>query len=81
MKKKIFIFKVGRHKFDLINHQFKLEFVDPGLYFVQDENNCINPLLQVGSGSESGSGSNEIVPEPAGQKSMDPTGSGSSSLL
>ena len=30
-----------------------LEFVDPGLYFVQDENNFINPLLQVGSGSES----------------------------
>ena len=28
-----------------------LEFVDSGLYFVQDENNFINPLLQVGSGS------------------------------
>ena len=27
-----------------------LEFVDSGLYFVQDENNFINPLLQVGSG-------------------------------
>ena len=26
-----------------------LEFVDSGLYFVQDENNFINPLLQVGS--------------------------------
>ena len=29
-----------------------LEFVDFGLYFVQDENNFINPLLQVGSGSD-----------------------------
>ena len=28
-----------------------LEFVDSGLYFVQDENNFINPLLQVGSRS------------------------------
>ena len=28
-----------------------LEFVDSGLYFVQDENNFINPFLQVGSGS------------------------------
>ena len=31
---------------DLINHHFKLEFVDSGLYFVEDENNFINPLLQ-----------------------------------
>ena len=30
-----------------------LEFVDSGLFFVQDENNFINPLLQVGSGSGS----------------------------
>ena len=30
-----------------------LEFDDPGLYFVQDENNFINLLLNVGSGSES----------------------------
>ena len=30
-----------------------LEFVDSGLYFVQDKNNFINPLLQVGSGSGS----------------------------
>ena len=30
-----------------------LEFVDSGLYFVQDEKNVINPLLQVGSGSGS----------------------------
>ena len=28
-----------------------LEFVNSGLYFVQDENNFINSLLQVGSGS------------------------------
>ena len=28
-----------------------LEFVNSGLYFVQDENNFTNPLLQVGSGS------------------------------
>ena len=26
-----------------------LEFVDSDLYFVQDKNNFINPLLQVGS--------------------------------
>ena len=30
-----------------------LEFVDSGLYFVQDKNDFINPLLQVGSGSRS----------------------------
>ena len=52
-----------------------LEFVDSDLYFVQDKNNCINTLLQVGSGSV------EKVPDPAGQKSPDPTGSGSSSQL
>ena len=28
-----------------------LEFVDSGLYFVQDKKNFINALLQVGSGS------------------------------
>jgi len=48
-----------------------LEFVDSGLYFVQDEYNLINPLLQVGSGS----GSNEKIPDPAGKNSTDPTGS------
>ena len=52
-----------------------LEFVDSDSYFVQDKNNFINPLLQVGSGS----GSVE-KPDPEGQKSPDPTGSGSSSL-
>ena len=37
-----------------------LEFVDSDLYFVQDKNDFINPLLQVGSGSvekSTGSGS------------------------
>ena len=43
-----------------------LEFVDSGLYFVLDENNFINPLLQVGSGSgtvekSTGSGSSSQV--------------------
>ena len=51
-----------------------LEFVDSDLYFVQDKYNFINPLLQEGSGSV------ENVPDPAGKKSTDPTGSGSSSL-
>ena len=47
-----------------------LEFVDSDLYFVEDKNNFINPLLQVGSGSvekSTGSGGPKI------------TGSGSSS--
>ena len=37
-----------------------LEFVNSWLYFLQDENNFINPLLQVGTGSgekSTGSGS------------------------
>ena len=42
-----------------------LEFVDSGLYFVQDENNFINPLLQVGSGS----GFNEKSTGSGGPKS------------
>ena len=50
-----------------------LEFVDSGLYFVQDKNAFINPLLQVGSGS--GSGEKVPDPDPAGHKSTDPTGS------
>ena len=48
-----------------------LEFVHSGLYFVRDENNFINPLLQVGSGSDEksiGSGGPKI------------NGSGTSSL-
>ena len=42
-----------------------LEFVDSGLYFVPD----IYPLLQVGSGSD------EKVTDPEGQKSTDSSGS------
>ena len=37
-----------------------LKFVDSDLYFVQDKNSFINPLLQIGSGSvekSTGSGS------------------------
>ena len=59
-------------KFDIITHHFMLEFVDSDLYFVQDENNFINPLLQVESGSvekSTGSGGSKIA------------GSGSSSLI
>ena len=49
-----------------------LEFVNSGLYLVQDENNFINPLLQVGSGEKStGSGGPKI----------NGSGSGFSSLL
>ena len=48
-----------------------LEFVDSGSYFAQDKNNLINPLIQDPL---------KKVPDPAGQKSTDPTGSGSSSL-
>ena len=44
-----------------------LEFVDTGLYFIQDENNLINPLLQVGPGS-------------GGPKSTGPTGTSSQVL-
>ena len=41
-----------------------LEFVDSDLYFVQDENNFINPLLQVGSGSvEKSTGSGSCGPK------------------
>ena len=40
-----------------------LEFVDSGLYFFQDENDFINPLLQVGSGSvEKSTGSSSLIP-------------------
>ena len=37
-----------------------LEFVDSDLYFVQDKNNFINPLLQVGSGGPKITGSDRI---------------------
>ena len=46
MKKKIYLyFRWVGITFDIINHHFMLEFVDSGLYFVQDENNFINPLF------------------------------------
>ena len=41
-----------------------LEFVDSDLYFVQDKNNFINPLIQEGSGSvkkSTGSGGPKII--------------------
>ena len=39
-----------------------LEFVDSDLYFVQDKNNYINPMLQVGSGSvEKSTGSSSLT--------------------
>ena len=40
-----------------------LEFVDSGLIFVQDENNFINLLLQIGF-KEKSTGSNEKVTDP-----------------
>ena len=49
---------------------FSYRYVDSGLYFVQDENDFINPLLQVGSGSvekSTGSGgpkNQRIRPDP-----------------
>ena len=46
--------------------------VDYDLYFVQDKNNYINPLLQVGSGS---------VEKSTGFGGPKVTGSGSSSLV
>ena len=48
-----------------------LEFVDSGLYFVQDENNFINPLLQAGSGSvEKSTGSGSGGPKITGSSSL-----------
>ena len=37
----LYLRKVGIN-FDLINHHFKLEFVDSGLYFVLDKNDFIS---------------------------------------
>ena len=58
------------------------EFVNSGLYFFQDENNFINPLLQVGSGCEKSDGSGSGGPKingtgTGGPKSTDPSGSSS----
>ena len=47
-----------------------LEFVYSDLYFVQDKNNFINPLLQVGSRTDPLKKVPD--PDPAGQKSPDP---------
>ena len=59
-----------------------LEFVVPDLYFVQDENNVINPLLQVGSGSiEKCTGSGSVERSTGAGSVEESTGSGSSSLL
>ena len=66
-EKKIYLyFRQVRIKFDLINHDFQLELVDSGLYFIQDENNFIYPLLQAGSDEKS------IDPDSAGRKLTDP---------
>ena len=46
-----------------MNPNFNLEFVGSGVYFVQDENNFIHPLVQVESGSDAkslGSGSGRL---------------------
>ena len=61
-----YIYQVTKYSI-FINHNFKFEFVDSGLYFGQDEYNFIYPLLKVVSGS-----CKNKVPEPAGQKSTDP---------
>ena len=60
-------------KFDFINHHFNLEFVDSGLFLVQDENNFIYPLSQAGVGSHK----TFTIPDPTDKKSTDLTGSGS----
>ena len=58
-----------------------LEFVLSELDFVQDENNFMNSLLHVRSGSGSGGQEiNGIRSGSGGPKSTDQTGSGSSSL-
>ena len=53
-----------RDKIRYYNTSFMLEFVDSDLYFVQDKNSLMNPLLQVGSGSvekSTGSGGPKIT--------------------
>ena len=54
-----------------------LEFVDSNLYFVQDKNNFYKSIL---IGRIRIRWKKVADPDPAGQKSPDPTGSGSSSL-
>ena len=48
-----------------------LEFVDSDLHFVQDKNNLINPLLQVGS-VEKSTGSGSGGPKITGRPDPDP---------
>ena len=46
-----------------MNHNFKLEFVDSGLYFVHDENGFLNQLFLVESGyGFPGNGSEDANP-------------------
>ena len=79
MKKNIYIYiRYVGIKFDIITHHFLLEFVDSDLYFIQDKNFFINSLLQVESGSGSGSVEKSTGSGSGGQKI---TGSGSSSLV
>ena len=70
-EKNMFIFKVDMHKIRSYKPSFKLEFVNSGFFCSKMKTVFINPLLQVGSGS------NEKVmdPDSADQKSTDPTGS------
>ena len=67
MKKKLFLYfrQVGI-KFDIITHHFMLEFVDSDVYFIQDKNNFINSLLQVGSGGPKITGSGSGGPKITG---------------
>ena len=61
-----------------------LEFVDSDLYFVQDKNNFINPLLQVGSGSvekSNGSGSGGPKITRSGSSSLEHTPGAASEQL
>ena len=48
-----------------------LEFVDSGLYFVQDENNFISQLLQVGSDGPKINGSDRIQTLIPGSEYLD----------
>ena len=58
-----------------------LEFVISDLYFVQDKNNFINPLLQVGSGSVEKSTGSGSVEKSTGSGRPKITGSGSSYIV
>ena len=49
---------------DHSSRHLKLKFVDPGTYIVNDENNFIDLLLQVGSGFNEKSNGSESVKKP-----------------